>query len=126
MEDSKIVRAHRMPEKQEIARRMRRAMTEAEARLWERLRNNQLGGLHFRRQQVIADFYCRAARLIVECDGAVHTDQKEYDRERNRILSSHNLRTIRFTNAHIENDLPDVLADILTAAQAHFAERNQP
>ncbi len=33
MEDSKIVRAHRMPEKQEIARRMRRAMTEAEARL---------------------------------------------------------------------------------------------
>ncbi len=76
MEDSKIVRAQRDPEKQAFARRMRRAITAAEARLWERLRNNQLAGLHFRRQQIIdgfiADFYCRAARLVVECDGAVH------------------------------------------------------
>ena len=68
MEDGKIVLAPRQPEKQALARQMRRMMTSAEALLWKSLRNNQLGGLHFRRQQVIegfiADFYCREGRLI--------------------------------------------------------------
>lgn len=61
-------------------------MTPMEARLWERLRKNQLGGYHFRRQQVIGkyiiDFFCNPARLIVEVDGEVHFNQREYDRER--------------------------------------------
>ncbi len=89
-----------------------------------------MGGLHFRRQQVIdgfiADFYSRAARLIVECDGAAHTDREEYDQERDRILSGHNLQTLRFPNARIQNDLPDVIAEILAAAQAYLAEENSP
>ena len=120
MEDSKIVRARRDPEKQRLACQMRRRMTEAEARLWERLRNNQLAGLHFRRQQVIegfiADFYCRSARLIVECDGRVHQNQREYDQERDRILSTHNLRVVRFINDRIQHDLCDVLTEILALA----------
>ena len=97
---------------------MRRSMTVAEALLWGRLRNNQLGGLHFRRQQVIdgfiADFYCCSARLIVECDGAGHDNQQEYDHERDQILSTHNLRVLRFTNDSIQNNLNGVLKDILT------------
>ncbi len=121
IEDDKIVRARRDPEKQALARRMRREMTEPEALLWGRLRNNQLGCLHFRRQQVIdgfiADFYCRAARLVVECDGAVHQEQEEYDQERDRILSTHNLRVLRFTNDSIQNNLSGVLNDILTVAK---------
>jgi len=130
MEDSKIVLAQRNPEKQGLARRMRRAMTEAEAQLWGRLRNNQLSGLHFRRQQVIdgfvADFYCRAARLIVECDGAAHQDQEEYDQERDRILSTHNLRVLRFTNDRIHQDLSGVLTDIFIATQAYLASQDVP
>src|SRR5262245_20252722 len=39
--------------------------TREERMLWRRLRNNQLNGLHFRRQHVIdgfiPDFYCHAA-----------------------------------------------------------------
>ena len=109
IKEDKIVRARRSAEKHGLALQMRRAMTEAEALLWGRLRNNQLGGLHFRRQQVIegfiADFYCRSARLIVECDGAVHDNQQEYDQERDQILSTHNLRVLRFTNDSIQNDL---------------------
>ena len=124
--DDKIVRARRNTEKQTLSLQMRRAMTEAEALLWARLRRNQLGGLHFRRQQVIdgfiADFYCRAARLIVECDGAVHQHQVEYDRERDAVLSTHNLRVLRFTNDSIKNDIASVLKDILTSAPSHKAK----
>ena len=69
IKDDRIVRARRDAEKQALALQMRRAMTEAEARLWEQLRGNQLGGLHFRRQQgidgFIADFYCRPAHRRV-------------------------------------------------------------
>ncbi len=105
MED-KIVRAKRTLEKQTLAQQMRRAMTPAETKLWQRLRRSQFLGLHFRRQQVIegfiADFYCREARLIIECDGTIHHQQADYDQERDRIIAVHNLRVLRFTNTHIE------------------------
>src|SRR5437868_6953197 len=59
VEESKVARA----------KELRREMTPAEKAVWQRLRRNQLGGLHFRRQQVlygfIADFYCHAAGLVV-------------------------------------------------------------
>jgi len=60
--------------------------TPAEAKLWARQRNRQLGGFKFRRQQpidrFIVDFYCAEARLVVELDGDSHTDQAEYDAAR--------------------------------------------
>ena len=120
MEDTKIVRAPRQPEKQALARRMRRAMTPAEAILWESLRNNRLGGLHFRRQQVIAgfiaDFYCHAARLVIECDGSAHAGHEEYDGDRDRILAAHHLHVLRLPNERLHSDLPAVLAEILAYA----------
>ncbi len=118
--EERIVRAYRRPEKQALAERMRREMTPSEKRLWARLRANRLNGLAFRRQQVvggfIADFYCRAVRLIIECDGRVHADQAEYDRERDRIIAVYNLRILRFSNDQIIHALPAVLADIVQAA----------
>src|SRR4029453_1255781 len=55
------------------AKNLRREMTDAERRLWSVLRNSQLDGAKFRRQQpigpFIADFVCQQARLIVEADG---------------------------------------------------------
>lgn len=118
--EERIVRAYRRPEKQALAERMRQEMTPSEKRLWERLRANRLNGLAFRRQQVIggfiADFYCRAARLIIECDGRVHAAQVDYDRERDRIIAAYNLRILRFTNDEINQDMPAVLADIVQAA----------
>jgi very-short-patch-repair endonuclease len=120
--EERIVRAYRRPEKQALAEQMRREMTPSEKRLWERLRANRLNSLAFRRQQVIggfiADFYCRAGRLIIECDGRVHAAQEEYDRERDRIIAAYSLRVLRFTNGQITRDLPAVLADIVQAADA--------
>jgi len=59
----------------ERAAQMRAAPTSSEARLWLRLRANQLG-TPFRRQVVvggfIVDFLAPAARLVVEVDGAAY------------------------------------------------------
>jgi hypothetical protein len=67
-----------------LAKQMRHEMTPAERVLWNKLRRNRCDGLHFLRQQVISgfvlDFYCDAARLAVEPDGAFH--DFEYDRRR--------------------------------------------
>ncbi len=99
---------------------MRRAMTPSEAILWESLRNNRLGGLHFRRQQVvagfIADFYCHAARLVIECDGAAHFGRQDYDGDRDQILAAYSLHVLRFPNERIQSDLCVVLAEILAYA----------
>ena len=96
------------------ARDLRRRMTPAEHILWQALRGNRLDGLHFRRQQIIgafiADFYCHAARLVVEVDGPIHQQQLDYDRERDQILAAHGLRIAHFTNDDDLHDLPGVLA----------------
>lgn len=80
-------------------------MTEAERRLWSALRANKLGGLHFRRQQVIdgfiVDFYCHSAELVVEVDGPIHEQQEDYDTERDAILAARGLQVIRVSNEQV-------------------------
>jgi very-short-patch-repair endonuclease len=61
------------------SRRLRRDQTDAEAKLWSRLRNASLNGAKFRRQfpigEFIADFCCPESRLVIELDGGQHTEQ---------------------------------------------------
>jgi very-short-patch-repair endonuclease len=106
--------------KREMALRMRRKMTPAEALLWERLRASRLDNLHFRRQQVIdgliADFYCHSAGLVLECDGPIHERQRERDEDRDAILKARGLAILRFTNDDIENNMVQVLRAIATLA----------
>ena len=56
-----------------IARRLRVNQTEAETVLWNRLRNRQIDGHKFVRQQpiegYICDFVCREKLVLVEVDG---------------------------------------------------------
>jgi len=117
-----IITAPHRSEKREEARRMRREMTPAEAILWQHLRASRLGGLHFRRQQIIdgfiADFYCHSARLVVEVDGAIHLTNADYDRERDQILGARNLRILRLTNNQILQDLPGSFIAIRGAAES--------
>ena len=103
------------------AKDLRRAMTDAERMLWERLRGSRLQGLHFRRQQIIdgfiADFYCHAASLVVEVDGDVHGAQAAYDAERDRVLSRRGLRVLRVGNDEVQGDLDGVLRRIAKACE---------
>ena len=61
------------------------------------------------------DFYCHKYQLIVEIDGDVHDSQKDQDVEREKVLSQNGFRIIRFTNAHVENNIEEVLTRILSA-----------
>ena len=100
-------------EKVLLAQEMRRAMTPTEAKLWRRLSDNGLGA-HFRRQQIadgfITDFYCHAASLVVEVDGAIHGPA--YDAERDRILGGLGLHVLRFPNEQVEQQIGVVLYQI--------------
>jgi very-short-patch-repair endonuclease len=81
----------------QIARALRGMPTDAEIRLWSRLRRKQLAGFRFRRQQAIAsyvvDFFCPEAKLIVEVDGGQHADEKQ---ARTLWLEASGCRVIRF------------------------------
>ena len=82
------------------ARQLRRGMTDAERALWYHLRAGRLDGLKFRRQHPIppyvVDFYCDAARLVIELDGSQHTQER--DLHRTRFLESKGLTVLRFWN----------------------------
>ena len=102
-----------MAEKVAQARRLRKQMTEAEKRLWERLRGNRVDGVHFRRQQIIDGFivvfYCHAAGLVIEIDGQIHAHQVGYDAQRDEVLKAHGLQIIRISNEKIYADIEGVV-----------------
>jgi very-short-patch-repair endonuclease len=64
---------HKSQRAEAVAKRMRRAPTFAEAKLWKLLRTTEP---HFRRQApigpYIVDFVSHSARLVIELDGGVH------------------------------------------------------
>ena len=97
---------------------LRRNETKAEKLLWEKLRNNQLEGLKFRRQHpvniYIADFYCHKFKLIIELDGDYHDqeEQKQKDEVRTEVLRLNDLKIIRFKNEEVEQDINQVLITI--------------
>ena len=97
-----------------VAKEMRREMTPEERRLWIELRRNRLKGIHFRRQQVISgfivDFYCDAARLAVELDGAYH--DTGYDTQRDRELGRVGVKVMRKENVEVRGELASVLDQI--------------
>jgi very-short-patch-repair endonuclease len=74
--------------KTSLARELRQRQTEAEKTLWARLRNRQLEGVKFRRQQhighYIVDFDSFENRIIVEIDSGQHNKRgiTEKDEER--------------------------------------------
>ncbi|HEV8287007.1 MAG TPA: DUF559 domain-containing protein [Chitinophagaceae bacterium] len=94
------------PTQYEFARTMRKEYTEAEKKMWELLRNNQLG-VKFRRQHpiesYIVDFVALQNKLIVEIDGGYHEteDQKKYDEMRTRTLKEIGFHVIRFSNEEV-------------------------
>ncbi len=98
------------------AKELRQEMTPSEKVLWDLLRAGRFHGAKFRRQhpigKYILDFYCAQSRLAIELDGAVHHGQEEADAWREKIISTHGIRFLRFKNEEVESNLPDVLRRI--------------
>jgi very-short-patch-repair endonuclease len=98
-----------------LARTLRSNMTDAEKLFWSKVRRKQIGCLHFYRQKnigpYIVDFYCPAAKLIVEIDGGQHyqTDEMEKDKVRDRYLEKQGLTVIRFSNLDVLKNIDGVL-----------------
>jgi very-short-patch-repair endonuclease len=93
-------------------------MTDAEQRLWWRIRDRQLGGVKFRRQEPIGkyfvDFCCVEHKLVIELDGGHHDvgDQIAYDRTRTEHLQKCGFRVLRFWNTEVMGELEAVLEAI--------------
>ncbi len=113
------------PQRRANAKRMRKALTDAELKLWNALRAHRLMGLSFRRQLPIAgyivDFACPTHRLIVELDGSQHAEKPnaDYDATRTRRLESVGWTVIRFWNDDILNDIDNVCLHILATIGEH-------
>jgi very-short-patch-repair endonuclease len=95
---------------------LRKHMTQQEWNLWYfYLRNHKL---KWYRQRIIdrfiVDFYCHAAKLVIEIDGKQHyTDQGiVYDTERTQVLQGYGLKVLRYTNQQLVDNFQDVCWDI--------------
>jgi len=101
------------------ARRLRRDLTDAEKRLWSRLRRAQINGLSFRRQEPIGryvvDFVCYAKRLVIEVDGGQHDLQAGRDAARTDWLRAQGFRMLRFWNNEVLENTDGVL-EVIRAA----------
>src|SRR4030095_15330959 len=109
------------PQLKTKARVLRASLTDAERRLWNRLRRKQILGVQFYRQKpignYIVDFYAPATRLVVEVDGAHHTDptQSRYDERRSEYLRKQSLRVLRFNDRQVLLETDAVVGEIYRA-----------
>jgi len=100
------------------ARAMRRKPTDAERALWGVLRSRRMQAVTFRRQApvgpYVVDFLCAEHRLVVECDGARHVQDRR-DVARDAWLERQGYKIIRFWNAAVLRERASVL-DAVAAA----------
>ncbi len=102
-----------------LARALRKHQTDAEKVLWYRLRNRQLEGWKFRRQQVIGsyivDFLCLEPKLVIELDGGQHATRTEQDDQRTQYLQCLGYHVLRFWNHDVLRE-PNIVLEAIRAA----------
>ena len=106
------------------AKRLRKDMTPQERKLWYLFLQKYPVKIYKQRiiDNYIVDFYCHAARLVIELDGSQHyTEQgKAYDAERTAILESHGLTVLRFSNYDIDAYFSSVCEEINRVIQGRL------
>jgi very-short-patch-repair endonuclease len=106
----------------DTARKLRVDQTEAEQKLWSRLRHHQMKGFQFRRQHPIgpffADFVCIERKLIIEVDGSQHADQTVRDDDRSEFLRDAGYTVMRFWNYEVIGEIDEVVQRIANALEA--------
>jgi very-short-patch-repair endonuclease len=99
-----------------LAKTLRKRSTDAELILWQRLRARRLEGIKFRRQQPIEDFVVDflsfEKRIIIELDGGQHAEDRQRDRDRDKILARAGFKILRFWNNEVLENLDGVLERI--------------
>lgn len=92
-----------------LARKNRNNPTEAEKIIWEKVLRDKRTDYIFLRQKpidrFIADFYCSELNIVVEIDGGSHNTKKGYDEARDLFLKHVGIKTIRFKNDEVLNNI---------------------
>lgn len=102
----------------EKRKNLRKEQTEVEKILWQKLRAKRFFNLKFFRQygigEYIADFYCPEMKIVIELDGSQHYTEegKEYDKAREGFMEACGIKTFRFSNRDIVDNLDSVLEEI--------------
>ena len=104
----KVSHRHYAPYIKEFSRNLRKNMTPQEVKLWQYIKNEQLG-VKFRRQysidnKYIADFVCLEKKLIIEIDGGQHNDSFS-DVQRTFYIEKEGFKIIRFWNNEIDKNI---------------------
>ncbi len=106
-----IIRRNYKPKLKKFSRRNRNNPTKAEDIMRKKVLKNDQTGYRFNRQKpldwFILDLYCSKLKLCIEIDWWYHLDQeqKEYDEIREEVLSTYNIKVVRYTNEDILNNL---------------------
>jgi very-short-patch-repair endonuclease len=93
-------------------------MTDTEIFLWSKIRRKQLKGFQFYRQKsignYIVDFYCPAAKLIIELDGSQHYEEKglRKDKVRDQYLMGLGLQVKRFPSTEVFSNIDGIISEI--------------
>ncbi len=108
-------------------------MTDAERRVWSRVRRKQILDVQFYRQKpienYIVDFYAPKIKLVVEIDGAQHfeAEHRAQDERRDAVLNALGLRVLRFDNHAVLTNTDGVIEviyqlarDFIQPATTHF------
>src|SRR5215213_4705849 len=110
------------------ARRLRADPTNAERKLWHRLRGRSINNSKFVRQEPIGryfvDFVCREKRLIVEVDGGQHAGSRR-DAARDHWLAEEGYRVLRFWNNDVLTQIDAVLETINVALNSATFRRQE-
>ena len=105
-------------------------MSPPERMLWLCLKLKQVGGLSFRKQvpmgDYIADFYCHAARLVVEVDGSSHQGERfTHDQQRDVWMQKSGVTVLRFTASEVLNHRQGVVDRIRDVGLKRAEELDQ-
>ena len=101
---------------QTFAKQLRKNMTKEERKLWfSYLRDAPVKW--YRQKQLlgyIVDFYCRAAKVVIEIDGGQHYEKQNQveDLKRTQELEQYGLKVLRFTNLDITRNFTGVYETI--------------
>ena len=112
------------------AKELRKEATKQENHLWYDFLKSY--PVRFQRQKTIdyfiADFYCHAAKLIIELDGSQHYEEQglERDKERTAILEQYGVMVLRFSNRDIERNFQGVCKTIELAVKERMKLPQSP
>ena len=103
-------------EKRVAANDRRRNPTPSEQMLWERLEGKKLLGFGFVRERKIkgwwADFYCAAAKLVIEVDGGIHETRKAQDVLRDEVMGADLYKVLRVPAWRVFTEIDSVVEEI--------------